>query len=198
LTRILSNVTHMQAHLLSNVTRGAWPLGPDFHRGGGGVYTLWDTLTGQGLTCADPSLGTGSDSFWEYLLKSHLMMPNHAPHLYVHVYRKLAQQLAHEAAAAAVEEQQFIFKYKGGLHVSHIAGKRLHEHLGCYIPGLLMLGAATLADRQGSSDMDTAKRLLDGCLWTYVVKCSRASNEYIVAAFRDVVSLPNELILSKN
>ena len=156
----------IQSHILSNATH-AWPVGPDFHRGATGVPALWDTLTGEGLTCADPSLGTGSDSFWEYLLKSHLQMPNDAPHLYVDLYRKLAQQLEHEVSTVAFEDNQFIFSYKGRLHVSHIAGKRLHEHLGCYIPGLLMLGASTLADRKGSSDMDTAKRLLDGCLWTY-------------------------------
>jgi hypothetical protein len=162
----------IQSHLLADVKRGEWPLGPEFHDGATGLHLLWDTLTGKGLPLSNapldrrlPSLGTGSDSFWEYLLKSHLMMPHDAPHLYVDVYRKLAKQLAHEARSH--HKMQFIYSHANHTFCSHLAGQRLHEHLGCYLPGLLILGAHRLPDRQDTADLDTALRLLDGCLWTY-------------------------------
>jgi mannosyl-oligosaccharide alpha-1,2-mannosidase len=163
----------IQSHILADVERGDWPVGPEFHKDSIGLHLHWDTLTGQGLPWSNatldrllPSLGTGSDSFWEYLLKSHLMMPSEAPHLYGAVYRKLARQLAHEASSH--DFMQFIFRHRNNIFVSHLAGQRLHEHLGCYIPGMLMLGAHTLEDRAGSGDMDTGLQLLDGCIWTCV------------------------------
>lgn len=163
----------IQSHLLADVKSDAWPLGPAFHEGGTGLHLHWDTLTGRGLPLSNrtldrllPSLGTGSDSFWEYLLKSHLMMPAEAPHLYAGVYHKLARQLAHEARAR--HHTQFIFTHRGKMFVSHLAGQRLHEHLGCYIPGLLMLGAHTLAERKQAGDMELGQQLLDGCIWTCV------------------------------
>ena len=165
----------IQSHILAGAQRVPWPLGPEFHDGGTGLPPQWDTLTGLPLYngTLDPyprvSLGTGSDSFWEYLLKSHLMMPDRAPHLYVDVYRQLAQQLAHESQHH--EEMQFLFEQHGQLFLSHVAGLRVHEHLGCYVPALLMLGAHALPDRRGSRDSDTGKRLLDGCIWTYGALC---------------------------
>jgi hypothetical protein len=161
----------IQTHLLADVVRAPWPLGAAFHEGATGLHLHWDTLTGRGLPLSNasldrklPSLGTGSDSFWEYLLKSHLMMPSESPDLYADIYRKLARQLAHEAQRS--HSKQFIFTHQGHAFLSHLAGLRLHEHLGCYFPGVLMLGAHKLADRRNSSDMETGLRLLDGCLWT--------------------------------
>lgn len=164
----------IQAHIMADAVHAPWPLGPEFHEGATGLHLSWDTLTGVGVTLpngtvGNPSLGTGYDSFWEYLLKSHLMMPNDAPELYGGVYRKLAQQLAHEAQSS--DSMQFIYTHANLLFLSHMASHRLHEHLGCYVPGLLMLGAHKLADRQGTYDMDTGLRLLDGCLWTYALHC---------------------------
>jgi mannosyl-oligosaccharide alpha-1,2-mannosidase len=171
----------IQSHILADVDSGEWPLGAAFHEGAAGLHLHWDTLTGRGLPLSNatldrllPSLGTGSDSFWEYLLKSHLVMPNEAAHLYGNVYRKLARQLVHEASA--LDDMQFIFTHRGHLFVSHLAGQRLHEHLGCYIPGLLMLGSHALADRRAAGDMDVGRRLLDGCLWTCAAAaCARPS-----------------------
>jgi hypothetical protein len=163
----------VQSHLVPDAARAPWPLGPEFHKGGTALPQLWDTLTGHGLPLTNtsfyhfmPSLGTGSDSFWEYLLKSHLVMPHSAPQLYVDVYRKLALQLAFEAKSK--HDHQFLFAHRGKLFISHLAGQRVHEHLGCYLPALLMLGALSLPERRDAGDMEIGLRLLDGCLWTCV------------------------------
>jgi hypothetical protein len=43
--------------------------------------------------------------------------------------------------------QKLLFVRDGRLMLSAMAGSSVHEHLGCFVPGLMMLGVATLADR---------------------------------------------------
>lgn len=60
------------------------------------IYTGFDSFDGRGHFDGTVSFGSGNDSFYEYLLKAHIIMPQDSPHLYVELYRRLAMQLNYE------------------------------------------------------------------------------------------------------
>jgi hypothetical protein len=43
--------------------------------------------------------------------------------------------------------EKLLFVREGHLWLSSMAGSRVHEHLGCFLPGLMMLGVLKLPDR---------------------------------------------------
>jgi hypothetical protein len=190
----------MQSHIVGNVS-ASWPLGEQLYHHTP-IFTAFDDADGRGQVAGSLNFGSGSDSFYEYLLKSQLILPHHSPELYVEFYRRLVRQLNHEydlllggSVEAAQSPQQagpaapppattvpgllalfrseqrpglkLLFVHEQRLFLSAAPGERYHAHLGCFVPGLMMLGATALADRALSRDIEIALRLLDGCLWTY-------------------------------
>jgi hypothetical protein len=71
----------LQSHIIGNAST-PWPLGRMMYHHTP-VHTAFDNVNGQGRMEGGVSFGSGSDSFYEYLLKSHLMSPALNPHLCV-------------------------------------------------------------------------------------------------------------------
>jgi hypothetical protein len=84
----------MQLHIAGNVS-SPWPLGENlyYHTP---MHTAFGSVNGSGGFQGTLSFGSGSDSFCEYLLKNHLIMPHDNPQLYVELYRRLVRQLNFE------------------------------------------------------------------------------------------------------
>ena len=160
----------MQSHIVGNVS-SPWPLGENLYHHTP-IHTAFDSVNGSGAVHGTVSFGSGNDSFYEYLLKSHLIMPHDNPQLYVELYRRLTRQLNFEYGrvndhAATQGTFQLLFEHRGRLFLSRHPGRTYHEQLACFLPGLMMLGAMMLPDRATALDQIIAEKLLDGCLWTY-------------------------------
>ena len=160
----------MQSHIVGNVS-SPWPLGENLYHHTP-IHTAFDSVNGSGAVHGTVSFGSGNDSFYEYLLKSHLIMPHDNPQLYVELYRRLTRQLNFEYGrvndhAATQGTFQLLFEHRGRLFLSRDPGGTYHEQLACFLPGLMMLGAMMLPDRATALDQIIAEKLLDGCLWTY-------------------------------
>jgi hypothetical protein len=84
----------MQLHIVGNVS-SPWPLGENLYQHTP-IHTAFGSVDASGGFQGTLSFGSGSDSFYEYLLKSHLMMPHDNPQLYVELYRRLVRQLNFE------------------------------------------------------------------------------------------------------
>ncbi len=89
----------MQLHIIGNAS-SQWSLGKNLYHHTP-IYTAFDTVDGRGHFEGTISFGSGSDSFFEYLLKSHLIAPHVSPQLYVQLYRRLAMQLNFECASTS-------------------------------------------------------------------------------------------------
>jgi hypothetical protein len=84
----------MQLHIVGNAST-PWHLGQSLYHHTP-IYTAFDNVDGSGQFEGTVSFGSGSDSFYEYLLKSHLIAPRDSPQLYVQLYRRLVTQLNFE------------------------------------------------------------------------------------------------------
>jgi mannosyl-oligosaccharide alpha-1,2-mannosidase len=160
----------MQSHIVGNVS-SPWPLGENLYHHTP-IHTAFDSVNGSGAVHGTVSFGSGNDSFYEYLLKSHLIMPRENPQLYVELYRRLARQLNFEYGlvnddVATQGTLKLLFAHRGRLFLSRHPGGTYHVQLACFLPGLMMLGAMMLPDRATARDQIIAEKLLDGCLWTY-------------------------------
>eukprot|EP00960_Hanusia_phi_P049936 759888-Hanusia_phi.AAC.1 len=126
----------------------------------------WDTpprLSGsyrpelQSLDGEEATLGSGGDSFFEYLLKEQLLEGSSSNRL-VEMYEWLAQRLKDGHANGLVRS----------LHgVDFVVSHRCeYEHLACFVPGMLALGASQLKGNR-SSELGLAKKLMESCIYMY-------------------------------
>ncbi|GAB1319029.1 alpha-1,2-Mannosidase [Madurella fahalii] len=111
------------------------------------------------------SLGAMADSAYEYLPKMAAMMGGQLP-IYQTMYEKAMDTATkHNLFRPLTPENEDIL-IAGEVHVKD-NGIELDphgQHLVCFLGGLMALGGR-LFGRQ--KDMDAAKRLVDGCIWTY-------------------------------
>jgi len=122
----------------------------------------------SGLPSYDPEapggghvgIGAFSDSYYEYLLKLWLQS-NKTDMKYREAWDK----------ATTGFHKELIRVQDGKTFISGTATQGKMEHLSCFLPGALALGAATSADTQGARnarrDMETARALLDTCTEMY-------------------------------
>ena len=147
----------------------------------------WNVLTGEPTTHAT-SLGSGSDSFYEYLIKIPVLnrcsydagmemytdacADSDKDHL--RMYEKMVKEtltpfhLKHVRAQSfgvnrQNEKSQYVFPVD---NVNH------YDHLLCFLPAMLSLGASSKYPTgsrkiQGDNDQRLARQLLDGCAAIY-------------------------------
>ncbi|KAJ2781123.1 hypothetical protein H4R18_003065 [Coemansia javaensis] len=125
-----------------------------------GLYpTFIDVNTGKYDLGSEYSLGGGADSFYEYQLKQHILH-NH----------KRPQYGAQYAAAVEAVKEHLVRKSQAGLtfvgRIARHGGAYVPEmqHLACFYPGLLALGAQVMDRPQ---DLPLAKELARTCYLTY-------------------------------
>lgn len=131
---------------------------------------LWpvmlDTLNADFTRDTTFSLGGMADSLYEYFPKQHLMLGGRSDQ-----YRKM-YQTALESAKEHIffrplnpENQQLLLpgtlKRQSSIHVRLIPEG---QHLTCFAGGMVALAAKAF---QQNHDLETARQLVDGCLWAY-------------------------------
>ncbi|KAG8900579.1 hypothetical protein FRB99_005969, partial [Tulasnella sp. 403] len=116
------------------------------------------------------SVGAGSDSAYEYLLKQYLLTAKSEPST-LDMYLK--------AVNGIIQNLLYISPTRNLVYVTDISGgtpsNRL-EHLSCFLPGLLILGTMTLSGSLSDSDKQlhtwAALGLSETCYITYMDQAS--------------------------
>lgn len=107
------------------------------------------------------SLGAGGDSYYEYLLKSWLQTGRNDD-VRRQRYALAAQAIRQQMVGTTPTGRQFMGERSsfGGVHPKQ-------DHLACFVPGMLGLGAATGAVKAPKRHMALAKQLLQTCCRLY-------------------------------
>ena len=132
---------------------------------------LWPTyMNAKAISFEDSSytLGSMADSWYEYLPKQHMLIGGRDDEDQV----KKMYDSAITTALNNIFFQPMVPDNKdilmsGAVVVDSSSGIRLSpqgQHLGCYTGGMVAIGAK-LFDKQ--EQMNTARKLVDGCIWTY-------------------------------
>ncbi|OKL59206.1 hypothetical protein UA08_05920 [Talaromyces atroroseus] len=132
-----------------------------------GIPGLWPmTVDLENLDFVKDSqftLGGMADSTYEYLPKEHLLLGGHTEQ-----YRRL-----YEATVNPIKEnllfRPMTFDKADILFSGTRIGKHMYyeaQHLTCFIGGMFGIGAK-IFDRP--EDLNTARKLVDGCIWAYDV-----------------------------
>eukprot|EP00949_MAST-11_sp_MAST-11-sp1_P004388 g4388.t1 len=104
-------------------------------------------------------LGSGGDSFYEYLLKLQLLDP----------LRTSTEREMYDHLVDGLRQQPFLKYYRrsDGRRIAFIvnnAGRQ--EHLVCFVPGLLALGSISFP-KSHRGDLELAEELMEGCIAMY-------------------------------
>ncbi|CAG8496247.1 8799_t:CDS:10 [Paraglomus occultum] len=125
-----------------------------------GLYPLSiDTETGA-FTSDAISFGAVGDSFYEYLLKQHLYVGGALDQ-----YRRMYNESVNGMIQYLVKEGHY--DKKRGLFLGQLSyGQYIQkmEHLSCFVPGMVAMGAKTL---NRSGDLKIAEELAESCYWSY-------------------------------
>ncbi|KAI2499773.1 mannosyl-oligosaccharide 1-2-alpha-mannosidase [Fragilaria crotonensis] len=128
----------------------------------------WNVMTGSPTFGSSRTLGSGSDSFYEYLLKVALLKDKDDPlrNDYMDLYVNVVDE-------ALLSNRRLVFEAHG--HDYPTEGYDRYHHLLCFVPGMLALGesqgvfagsAYTHNDENGAV-LTLARNLADGCYDTY-------------------------------
>ncbi|TFK51900.1 glycoside hydrolase family 47 protein [Heliocybe sulcata] len=113
----------------------------DLSKTGGMLPTKWNVTSGQPWNnMIQVSVGAAADSAHEYLLKQYLMEARHdkaSLELYLRTTNYVITNLLYLSPSRHL-------LYVTDLHSSSLKPSRIFEHLSCFFPGLLALGAQQL------------------------------------------------------
>ena len=148
------------------------------------VPNSWNVLTGEPITRGG-SLGSGSDSFYEYLLKIPLLdncyydvgMEMFVDSCTVSDKNHLEQyeKTVKEALGPYHTRQESISDLAGSQFVFPIEHRNRYDHLLCFLPGLLALGASTQDGSSKQNDIVLAQNLMEGCAALYKISATGLS-----------------------
>ncbi|KAK9696835.1 hypothetical protein K7432_012259 [Basidiobolus ranarum] len=116
-----------------------------------------DGSTGKAVS-SQISFGALGDSYYEYLLKQYLMTGKG-----VHQYRRMYETSIDSMKKHMIAEsrgQTYLSSLDSNLNIEQYL-----EHLTCFAPGLLALGAKTL---NRPEDLELAKKLVETCYNAYI------------------------------
>ncbi|KAJ2889608.1 hypothetical protein IWW38_004606 [Coemansia aciculifera] len=127
-----------------------------------GLYPAYiNTDTGLFEMGAEYSVGAGSDSFYEYQLKQHILHNGKEPK-----FKERYIVSSEEVKEVLVRKSESGFTYLGMLYPITSEFREAMEHLACFYPGLLALGAQVLDRPQ---DLALAKELAHTCYSSYTM-----------------------------
>ena len=144
------------------------------------VPSSWNVLTGKPSTHGG-SLGSGSDSFYEYLIKVPTLNSCYydaGMEMYTEScengdkdYLRLYQKMVKESLIPHHVKQQSIFNDKSQ-NAFPVDNGNTYDHLLCFLPAMLSLGASSKDAISSKSPEDDeyqqlARKLLDGCAAIY-------------------------------
>jgi len=154
-----------------------------------GLYPIYiDTNTGE-FTTRTITFGALGDSFYEYLLKVWIQGGKKEP-----IYRKMFDEAMDGVSNVLVQRSS----PSGLVYISDWDGRRNHhkmDHLVCFLPGILALGAVTNPDQTSfrvERDMELAKELMYTCYQMYARQPTGIAPEYVnFVEGRDMEPGPN-------
>ncbi|KAG7347013.1 glycosyl hydrolase family 47 protein [Nitzschia inconspicua] len=148
------------------------------------VPERWNVLTGTPESMHG-SLGSGSDSFYEYLIKVPIFdgcyydegmeMYSDECTLVGKDHLELYQKMLRDSLRSDHVKRQSISGPGGTEFVFPTEFGTRYDHLLCFLPGLLALAAHTQGGNNKDDDMALARDLLDGCHQLYTVAASGLS-----------------------
>lgn len=142
----------MAAQQNSTALPGLWPLTAD---GAKKIFNAGDFFT----------LGAMADSVYEYLPKMAAMMGGRLP-MYQTMYEKAMDTATKHNLFRPLTPTNEDILVSGAVHAkdNKLELEPQGQHLVCFLGGLMALGGRLFGREK---DMDAAKRLVDGCIWTY-------------------------------
>ena len=128
----------------------------------------WNVMTGSPMLGSSRTLGSGSDSFYEYLLKVTLLKDQDDPlrNDYMDLYVNVVDE-------ALFSNRRLVIQAHG--HEYPTEGHDRYHHLLCFVPGMLALGesqgivrgSAHTHKNENSAVLELARNLANGCYETY-------------------------------
>ena len=143
------------------------------------IPMLWNTISGRPISPHFTTLGSGSDSFYEYLIKTPILLKNYSLDIshdntmqmmsrYVDQYKKVIHQsFLSETAEKHVSKQLNDDNYSNVTIYFPIDEQYKYGHLLCYVPGMLALGERFYEDSKSVEVIEMARNLTSGCWATY-------------------------------
>lgn len=112
------------------------------------------------------TLGALADSLYEYLPKQHLMLGGCSPQ-YQAMYEKFIDVAKEQLFYRALNPENELILFSGSGKVTR--GPQIHlrteaAHLTCFVGGMVGLAARAF---DSPHDLQTARQLVDGCVWAY-------------------------------
>lgn len=111
-------------------------------------------------------VGSGADSAYEYLVKSHLLYGSLDPSfstMWRTALPMLKKHIIFQPNAPHNTEILFPGELSAWSDRTSLSGKM--EHLSCFLGGVFALSSRTIVESQ--EDLDVAARLTQGCVWAY-------------------------------
>ncbi|CAO3655110.1 unnamed protein product [Mucor hiemalis] len=125
-----------------------------------GLYpTALDTHKGR-FKNAISTFGAMGDSVFEYFLKEYLLMDGAFPQ-YGRMYTQSVKSMKRHMLRQVPGYDLLILPPYDTQHMSH---KNSMDHLTCFVPGMLAMGAKTFNEPE---DLEIAKGLLETCVYMY-------------------------------
>ncbi|EWC47234.1 hypothetical protein DRE_03353 [Drechslerella stenobrocha 248] len=147
----LRNATKAWSRLVDSTEREEWPV---YHRS---PRLIW---TGESVG-STRTLGAPDDSYYEYLIKAHLLFPSRAS-TKRYARRWLQAMTSAQKHLLSVSDthpiHSFLLSYSKGMYNNKMG------HLTCFIGGNLLLGAAYL---NRADLLSFGKALVEGCRYSY-------------------------------
>jgi hypothetical protein len=131
------------------------------------VPSSWNVLSGKSIS-RWTSLGSGSDSFYEYLIKIPILLRTSMNEDKLG-YQQLFHQVIHESFLS--KSSHHILRSYGDQNNGHdhffpVDNMDMYQHLLCYLPGTILL-AGNHTKEYYSKYLNLAEKLMDGCHATY-------------------------------
>ena len=125
-----------------------------------GVLTTRIDNYGGAVERSGRGVGAGADSFYEYILKTHLQDGRRFPCTY-NLFRRARDEIRQRYMRSWDERTSYLIKVSPRNRVGHVM-----DHLDCFAPGMLALEYLTYRDASVLAD---AEKLMEGCWKLYNV-----------------------------
>ncbi|KAL1301490.1 hypothetical protein AAFC00_005735 [Neodothiora populina] len=112
------------------------------------------------------TLGALADSLYEYLPKQHLLLGGRSPH-YRQMYQAFIEVAKEKLFYRALNPQNAPLLFSGSgktFHAPDVMLRTEGAHLTCFVGGMVGLAARAFGSPE---DLQTARQLVDGCIWAY-------------------------------
>jgi len=166
-----------KAHAVFTMLDAKHPRAPPLGTTNGGrLWPLYVSPRDGALVGTSVSWGAMGDSYYEYLLKTYLLVGRKSP-AYIKMYRDSIQGMRDSLVTTSpADGRVYVAEMKDGKIVAKM------DHLACFLPGLLALGSTLLREEDSTTadtDLELAKELASTCWAMYSMQASGVAPEFV-------------------